>query len=238
MREPKISLVVPFYNEEACAREVVHSLAEALHAVQPEFELLLIENASSDGTRDILRREAAADARLKVIELNVNIGYGGAVLKGLGLGSGEWLGFTCGDGEISSVDVAWLASVAADSKVDFYKAKRLDRRDGAWRKLLSLGYHFIVGAMFGVHVTDINGYPVLIRKKVYNRLKLTRSNWVFNVELLLRLRETGVRVAEVDVPHRERLGGSSHVRFWTPVVFLLQLFSLWLEERRGAQGAS
>ncbi|HBW21902.1 MAG: hypothetical protein A2X28_02110 [Elusimicrobia bacterium GWA2_56_46] len=231
MKEPAVTLVVPFYNEKDCAERAVGELASALDAVEPGFELLLVENASTDGTREILRRAAAGDPRIRVVELDVNIGYGGAVLKGLSLGRGEWVGFTCGDGEISASDTAWMCSFTRVSGLDFCKAKRLNRRDGAWRKFLSLGYHFLVGSCFSIHVTDINGYPVLMRRAVYSRLRLSRTDWVFNVEMLLRLRQEGLRMAEVDVTHRPRLGGRSHVSLRTPVEFFFQLVSLWRRNR-------
>lgn len=232
MKTPAISLVIPFYNEKDCAARTVKELVSALDPVEPGFELLLIENASTDGTREILRRAAAGDPRLKVVELDVNIGYGGAVLKGLSLASGDWLGFTCGDGEIAASDTAWMCSLTKMPGLDFYKAKRLGRQDGAWRKFLSLGYHFLVGVGFDIHVTDINGYPVLMRKSVYSRLRLERADWVFNVEMLLKLRQAGVRMAEVDVIHRPRSGGRSHVNLRTPLEFFSQLLSLWQAERR------
>lgn len=231
MKGPAISLVVPFYNERDCAAEAVAELAAALDAVDPSFELLLVENASSDDTRAILRRAAAADGRIRTVELDENIGYGGAVLKGLSLARGERLGFTCGDGEIGPEDTSLVCALAGAPGVDLCKAKRLGRRDGAWRKLLSVGYHFLVGTLFNIHVTDVNGYPVMMTRKVYSRLRLSRADWVFNVEMLLRLRQEGFRMVEVDVTHRPRLGGRSHVGFWTPFVFIAQLLSLFQEER-------
>lgn len=231
MSGPVMSLVVPFYNEETCAERAVAELLSALSSVEPACELLLVDNASSDGTREILRRTAALDPRVKVVELDVNIGYGGVILKGLSLAKGQWLGFTCGDGEIGPEDTAWVCSLARAPGVDFCKAKRLGRQDGAWRKALSLGYHFLVGLLFNIHVTDINGYPVMMRREAYSALRLSRTDWVFNVEMLLRLRQTGLRMVEADVQHRLRLGGSSHVSLWTPFVFFSQLLSLWMDER-------
>lgn len=231
MNGPVMTMVVPFYNEEACAERAVSELLSALSSVEPDFELLLVENASSDGTREILRRAAAADPRIKVVELNVNVGYGGAILKGLSLARGQWLGFTCGDGEIGPEDTAWVCSLARVPGVDFCKAKRLDRQDGAWRKALSLGYHFLVGLLFNIHVTDINGYPVMMRRETYSALRLSRTDWVFNVEMLLRQRQAGLRMVEADVTHRLRLGGSSHVSLGTPFVFFRQLLSLWRDEQ-------
>jgi hypothetical protein len=143
------------------------------------------------------------------------------------------VGFTCGDGEVAASDVAWLCSFTRVPGLDFCKAKRLGRQDGAWRKLLSFGYHLLVGILFNIHVTDINGYPVLMKRAVYSKLALSRADWVFNVEMLLRLRSNGMRMAEVDVAHRARLGGRSHVRFWTPLVFIFQLISFWKHERLG-----
>lgn len=236
MSAPALTLVVPFYNEEACAERAAAGLAAALGAAEPDYELLLVENGSSDGTRAILRRAAAAEPRIRLEELDANIGYGGAVLRGLSLARGRYVGFTCGDGEIAPEDTAWVCSLARAPGVDLCKAKRLGRRDGAWRKLLSVGYHFLVGLLFNIHVTDVNGYPVVMRREVWEAMRLRRTDWVFNVEMLLRLRQGGFRMVEADVEHRARLGGRSHVGPLTPLVFLGQLLALWRSEKTAGGG--
>ncbi|MFA5160815.1 MAG: glycosyltransferase family 2 protein [Elusimicrobiales bacterium] len=232
MTAPKVVLVIPFYNEEECAEKCVSDLDAALTGAGINFELLLVENGSKDRTPEILRALEKKDARIKTIFIRENIGYGGAILRGMEQAGGDWIGFTCGDGEISPEDTAWMCKATFAAGFDFCKAKRVDRKDGAVRKLLSMGYHLLVGLLFRIHVTDLNGYPVLMRKRVHDKMHLTHANWVFNIEMMWDARRLGVRMAELDVRHCKRLGGHSHVGFMTPAVFLLQLLSLWNELRK------
>ncbi|MDQ7772702.1 MAG: glycosyltransferase family 2 protein [Elusimicrobiales bacterium] len=227
--KPGLSLVIPFYNEEACAGPVVRGTLEALEKAGLDFELILVENASSDGTRRILEG-FSGDPRVKVLKLERNIGYGGAVTEGLAAAAGRHLGFTCGDGEIEPGDTAKVCRIAICSGEPVCKARRVDRLDGPWRKFLSVAYHLLVGLLFRVHVTDVNGYPVILTREAYEAIGLTSRNWVFNVELLVKARRLGFGILEPEILHRRRAGGRSHVGFGTPLAFLAQLLRLRLSD--------
>ncbi|MFZ5800935.1 MAG: glycosyltransferase family 2 protein [Candidatus Omnitrophota bacterium] len=230
---PSLSLVIPFYNEEECAKRAIRELVAAFDAAGvSEIEFLLVENGSTDNTSALLRDLAQVDRRLKIIATEKNVGYAGAVLTGLSRADGKWIGFTCGDGEIAPEDVVAVFDIARQAGLDFCKAKRIGRQDGLWRKALSYGYHLLVSLLFSVHVTDINGYPVIMQRQVFARMRIPVTNWVFNVEILLEVRRLGLRMVEVDVKHLKRLGGHSHVSPFTPLIFLWQLVSLRLKQKQ------
>jgi hypothetical protein len=117
------------------------------------------------------------------------------------------------------------------SGLDLCKGKRIHRRDGPLRQFISFGYHVIVSLLFRIHITDVNGYPLLMRRENFSALDLRQRNWVFNLEVLHGARRLRLKIAEVDVEHRPRAGGRSHVRWYFPLVFLWQLLVYWLDER-------
>lgn len=239
MKSPReLSVVIPFYNEEACAAEVVEEMVSVLDKEGLDYELLLVNNGSEDRTGELLKGICAERPRLRLIQLKQNRGYGGAILAGLAAAEGRVLGFTCGDGQISPADLVRVYKVLASGQVHFCKAKRVGRQDGLLRQLWSFGYHVLVGILFRVHITDVNGYPVLMERGIFQRMRLKRENWIINVEILLAARRLGVAMAEVDVCHRDRMGGRSHVNWMTPLIFLAELMAFAWEihrcRRRGA----
>lgn len=235
---PQISLVMPAYNEEACIGQTVPNQLDALERSGVTHELIVVDNGSSDRTGPILDELARARPRLRVVHLSPNRGYGGAITRGFAEAEGDVVGFNCADGEIDPQDVIVLYRVLSAGDLDICKAKRIDRQDGIVRALMSFGYHFLVGLTFRIHTTDINGYPVLIRRSALQRLSLVASNWMINVDILREARAAGLRMGEIDVQHRRRAGGRSHVRWYYPVLFTYQLFSYRRSVRRRAPGSA
>lgn len=218
-----LSLVVPLYNEEACAERSISDLLRCLESSAVRYELLAVNNGSRDRTPAILEELAARWPPLRVLHFPENQGYGGAILAGLGAARGTVVGFTCGDGEVSPEAVVVIHSILRAGSLDLVKAKRIGRRDGIIRQLFSFGYHLVTAFLFRLHITDINAYPVLMTREAYGRIAPTARDWMINIDILSGARRLDLRTAELDVSHRERLAGRSHVRFWFPLLFLWQL---------------
>ena len=222
-----LSVVIPVFNEEACIRGTVVEIVEHLKQCGISHELIAVNNGSTDGTGRILDELRLEQSSLIVVPLAVNDGYGGGILAGWRRSRGRVIGFTCADGEVDANDIVTLFRVLDAGKLDLCKGKRIHRRDGLFRTVISFGYHILVGLLFRIHITDVNGYPVLMRRESLAALDLQQRNWVFNLEVLFGARNLGLTIAEVDVEHRPRAGGRSHVRWYFPFVFLWQLLVYW-----------
>ena len=219
----ELSLVVPLYNEETCIGRSLPDLLQCLEKSGICYELLAVNDCSLDRTKEILDELAVQWPRLRVFHLPQNQGYGGAILTGLEAAQGMILGFTCGDGEVSPEDVISIYTILRTGAIDLVKAKRIRRQDGFMRQLFSFGYHLIVMLLFRAHVTDVNGYPVLMTREAYQRIAPTARDWMINVDILVGMRRHNLRTAELDVIHRKRLGGCSNVRLWYPFLFLWKI---------------
>lgn len=227
-----LSIVMPAFNEEACIDQALSELIEVLDKRDLHYELVVLDNGSSDGTFAVLEKVRKRHPQVTVVRFAENQGYGGAIARGLSLCSGAVVGFTCADGEVPAESVVQMYDLLQSGHIDLCKGKRIGRTS-LRRQLWSVGYHLVVGLLFEIHITDINGYPVLTRRRVVEDMRLSRTNWMINIEILLHARQRGLITAELDVPHRERLGGRSHVRWYFPLVFLVQLvqFRWWLWRR-------
>lgn len=219
----ELSLVIPMFNEEPCCRLVVEDQLAALENLAVPYELIVINNGSTDRTGEILEDLRRAHSRLKVVSFPVNHGYGGAVLAGMNSATGKFIGFTCGDGEVPADAALKMYRLLKTGAGDLCKAKRVGRRDGLWRSILSFGYHLAVSFALRIHISDLNGYPVVMSAETFRDLRISETSWIFNLDMLVRCRRAGRTMIEVDVPHLPRAGGHTKVTLVTPLMFLFQL---------------
>jgi glycosyltransferase involved in cell wall biosynthesis len=231
MSKVDLSCIIPAYNEEACLKESLRELFNVLDAAHISYEVIVIDNGSIDATGTILKELSPVYPQLRSFRLEVNQGYGGAIMHGFARAQGEVLGFISADGETAPESVLQVFRIIRLGGIDLCKAKRLNRQDGALRKLFSFGYHLVVSLVFKLSTTDINGYPLFMTAESYRRMRLSRKDWMINLQILYQARCLGLTSVELDVRHRRRLGGASHIRWFTSLVMLCQIFSMRLTER-------
>lgn len=216
----KISLVLPFYNEEKGAQSVIEGLARQLEEERIDYELVVVENGSVDRTEFILKKIADANPRVRMVAVPVNQGYGWGILRGLSAASGDLLGFLCGDGQISPLDVSRVASQALREPAVISKVKRVTRQDGWKRKIVSRIYNFLFSFVFGVTDTDVNGTPKIFSRSIYNQLKLDSKDWFIDAEFMIKAARMKKPVKCVSVDFFSRTTGQSNVRMGTVGEFL------------------
>src|SRR5262245_61157725 len=98
--KPELSIVLPFYNEEGCAEQVLREVHSAMIPLQVPFEIIAVQNGSSDRTAEILQRLAEEFDPLRVLTIDVNQGFGYGLLQGMRESRGDILVYMPGDGQI------------------------------------------------------------------------------------------------------------------------------------------
>ena len=220
--EPEFSLVIPLYNEAACAKRSVQDILDALEAhVAGRYELILVINGSTDGTGAICESFAQRYPHVKTVRFNENQGYGGGILGGLAHAQGTYCGFTCGDGQAPPEVLIRLLSEIAGGEYDVVKATRIKRRDGLARSLQSAVYNWMFRWIFQVPSRDINAMPKLLRREVYEQLALESTDWFIDAEIMIKAHHGGWRILEVPAESLGRIGGASTVRLGTCFEFLV-----------------
>ena len=222
MGEPDFSIVVPLYNEEACAGRTIQGLVDALEARWTDrYELILVINGSTDGTVAICEDFAARYAQVRTVRFAKNQGYGGGILGGFAKARGAYCGFTCGDGQAPPEVLTMLMTEIAQSGFDVVKAIRVNRRDGLARHVQSTVYNWFFRWLFQIPAHDINAMPKLMRREVYYRLALESTDWFIDAEIMIKAHHGGWRIREVAAEYRGRIGGASTVRLGTCFEFLV-----------------
>jgi len=216
-----LSLVIPFYNEEKNVREVISGLSDTLERSSIDYELVLVNNGSTDKTPQILESLAKEkpDA-IKIVHVSVNQGYGGGIINGLKRVSEEYVGFMDGDGQIKPSDVLKVYSKLMDANLDLCQVKRVAREDELVRKFISYCYNFIFRFLFSWKVKDVNATPKIMRREICQKLDLVSKDWFLDAEVIIKCTKMRCKVGEVSAIFHKRETGKSEVNFYTILEFL------------------
>lgn len=213
MRNPRLSVIVPAYNEEENVVPLAEEIIAALDGLAGGFELILVDDASTDSTASVIRR--IGDPRVRGVFHRLNCGQSAAVASGFRTARGEWVATLDGDGQNDPADLPAMLEQAVRERVDCVTGVRTKRQDTFIRRMSSKVANGYRNWITGDRVSDAGcGIRVVCRESL-------REIPVFNGLhrfLPTLLRGQGFTVAERPVNHRERLRGKSkygvHNRLW------------------------
>lgn len=200
-----LSIVIPFYNDAGCPKIFVRELKKELRGI--EYEIILVDDCSKDSTPQEL--DSLKSQNIVIIHNKHNLDYGGAIIAGLDIAKGDIIGFTCGDGEVTAKDVIKVYKNMGN--LDVIKAIRKNRQDGLDRKFISFIFNIWDKLRFGINLEDINGYPLFMKKEVYQKVYNLRKDWIFNTDLIRKILAQGYLITGVKVKHKKRVKGKSHM---------------------------
>jgi glycosyltransferase involved in cell wall biosynthesis len=205
---PSVSLFMPIYNEAALVEPVVRKAVTVLEAIGADFEVIVVDDGSIDGSGAIADAIAAADARVRVIHHGHNQGYGQALRTGFAAGTRDVVVYT----DIDEPADLWLLREALPHLAthDLVIGYRIDRTGTPRRRAFTWGYNTLVRVLFGVRVRDINFSFKLIRRDALRAMHLGASSVFIDGELLVEAKRLDLRIVEIPVRNQERTLGTSH----------------------------
>ena len=220
----KFSLVIPAYNEEANIPSVVRGMREALCEFETSFEIIVVDNGSTDRIPEILRQLATDVPELRSIRIEVNRGYGNGVMVGLREAKGDILGWVDADNQIAPEDVVAAYLAIRDGQADLVKAVRRSRRESLFRGIQSVVYNALFRLLFGGSLRDINAKPKLFVRSFWESSHLVSLDWFIDAEVMIKAMRKGSRIAEVEVSWGARTSGRSNIRLSASIEFLKNMF--------------
>ena len=222
-----LSIVIPVYNEAASLETLVASIDEAMTPLALRYEIVFVDDGSTDGTLDTLKSLADRHERLRVFSFRRNLGKSAALLCGFQKANGEYILTMDGDLQDDPRDFQPMYDRMIADGADIVSGWRRDRHDSALKVASSrLFNRLIIRLLFGSTFKDMNSGIKLYRAEVAKELHLYGGLHRF---IPLIATEKGYRVVECPVSHRHRQYGASKyspAKILTEMPDLLTVFFL------------
>src|SRR3989304_7579895 len=201
-----LSFFSPAYNEETNKKNPVLKAKKVLLQVADVWEIIIIDDGSSDKTGQIADKLSKDDARIKVVHHKPKRGYGGALKSGFDSAKYEWVAFTDADGQFDFGEIEKF--IANKDEADLILGYRKNRADSLARKIFTFGWSALAAALLGLRVKDYSCGFKMIKKSAYRKLlPLVGEEKVTQIEMLVKAKKKGLRFAEVGVTHYPRTSG-------------------------------
>jgi glycosyltransferase involved in cell wall biosynthesis len=227
----ELSVVVPVFNELANLDPLVERVRATLNGRALTWELLLVDDASSDGSADRLDALAVSEPRLKVLHFLRHAGQSAALEAGFRHARGRWIALIDADLQTYPEDLPLLLDVVEREGADAAVGIRVERHDSGWKRVSSRFANWVRNRLTREDIVD-TGCPLkLIRAEAIACLVPFDGMHRF-VPTLLRM--GGYTVRQVPVRHAPRTAGRSHYGTWDRAVRGLRdaLGVRWLQDRR------
>ena len=225
---PELSIVVPLFNEEESLPLLVEKLLLALRPLGRSFELVLVDDGSSDRTADVLRQQAAGAPELVAVLLRRNYGQTAAMAAGFDASRGRLIVTLDGDLQNDPADIPMLLG-RLEEGYDLVSGWRHQRQDHAVSRLLpSKIANALIARVTGVRLHDYGCSLKAYRRELVEDMNLYGELHRFLPALAFI---EGARIAEVKVNHNARQFGQSKYGIDRTFRVLMDLFTVWFMKR-------
>ena len=206
-RAPGVTIIVPAYNEEGSLRTVVEEIVEVAKSALTEWETLIVDDASTDGTSRIAAELRAEHPEVRCFTHETNRGSGGAILSGITNARCDLVIYVPADGQFHLQELGEFVDAIADC--DIVIGARIGRSDYSWfRRLSSRVFIRLVNVLFRQDFRDVN-WVHMWRRRVFD-VVTPRARGVFLLEeILVRAERSGFRVREIDSAYIPRMAGQA-----------------------------
>jgi len=202
-----LSVIMPAHNEEVVIAETVRHTSEAVATWTQDFEIVVVNDGSQDRTREIVASIAATDPHVRLINHEVNKGYGAALVSGFEAFTKDLVFFMDSDGQFDIHDLEQFFPLI--EQYDAVLGYRINRQDTRMRKLNAWGWKLLVSSIFKLRVRDVDCAFKLYRAPFFQEHRLETRGAMINAEILYKLKRAGYTYAEVGVRHLPRKGGQA-----------------------------
>ena len=226
---PSISAFFPCYNDSNTIGDLVIEAERQLQQLTDDYEIIVVNDGSSDNSADVLRALAAAVPRLRVVTHERNRGYGGALRSGFAAATKDLVFYTDGDGQYDVRELPILVMLLTDD-TDFVNGIKMRRQDPTYRIHAGNLHRFLMRWLFWLPIDDVDCDFRLVRRRILEDIDLHSTSGSICVELVKHAQRAGAQFREVSVHHYARKYGRSE--FFKPGKILstyLHLAGMWLE---------
>src|SRR6186997_123167 len=222
-----LSVFFPAYNDSGTIASLVITALRTARKLTPDHEVIVVNDGSADNTAEILDELARTYPAVRIVHHEKNRGYGGALRTGFATATRELVFYTDGDAQYdpSEMEVLWRQF---GDEVDLVNGYKISRSDPLHRILIGRIYHHTVKILFGLKVRDVDCDFRLMRRHIFDVVRLEKSSGVICLEMMKKFQDAGFRVAEVPVHHYHRAFGTSQFfNFPRILQTVIDVMKLW-----------
>lgn len=229
-----VSLVIPMFNEEENIEHAIDCAVSALEAQGGDYEILIVDDASTDRSVEVVRRLAAANPHIRLLRHEVNRKLGATLRTGYAAASKDLVLYMDADLPFDPYDLIRAIRALDVTRADLIAGYRLDRTtEGFRRTVYSYLYNTLIGLLFGWPHRDINFSFKLMRREVLEAVELRSEGSLIDAELIVKAKNLGFVIQQLGLDYYPRTRGSSTLS--SPSVILKifrELVHLFPEMRR------
>ena len=223
-----IAAIMPIYNEADCLAENFDKVVNFFESHFLDFEIIVVESGSTDGSDKFLASRAEGNKNVRVIREGSRNGFGSAVRLGLKAATKD---LVCVQTIDLPYDLKYLAKAAELlQRVDYVLSYRSTDGRSCKRRLLTFIYDLLVRAIIRVKVKNVNSALKVYKTPILKNLELHSAGWTLDAEVLMKLSNTTLKFERIPVPYTERTSGTSTIVFGTPIKILLDLLKMKLSQ--------
>jgi len=200
-----LSVFFPCYNEAENIEPLVAKTRDVLERLVADWEIIIVDDGSSDGTGRIADRLAGSDPRIRVVHHRRNRGYGAALRSGFAAATRSYVFYTDGDGQFDVGEIDKL--LLRRDEADIISGYRKRRQDNLIRRINSACWSFLVQRVLGFRCRDVDSAFKLYKREIFDRIELKSDGALIDAEVLARATRAGYTVATVPVTHLPRVAG-------------------------------
>jgi glycosyltransferase involved in cell wall biosynthesis len=229
MIDKSISVFMPAYNEEDNIQSAVLEAEEMLKNTTNDYEIIVVNDGSTDSTKLILNNLLLKLPCLRVIEHFVNKGIAEAIKSGLFSAKKDLIFYNSADRQARMEAIKYFIPLMKD--YDIVVGALRKRRDNLIRRISSTIYHKLISVLFGINLRNINALKLIKASAIEDILIESKSAFV-DAEILIKANKAGYRITEVEIEHLPRLKGKQKgARLSTVLGTIRDLLSLYRKIR-------
>jgi len=226
-----ISVIFPAFNEEGNIQCTVETVLKVLPEVATRWEVIVVDDGSSDATALVCDRLKARYSEVEVIRHEQNRGYGAALKSGIMSAKYDLIFFSDSDGQFDFRELQQLICWSED--YDIVAGYRAKRHDPLHRRINALGWNVLVRLVLGIKIRDIDCAFKLFRRSVFDHIQIRCVGAMVNTEILAQATRLGMRIHQVKVNHfPRRYGKQSGANPRVIIIAFRELSRLWRKLRR------
>lgn len=230
---PFISFLIPVFNEELNIARMLRNLFAILNA-HPEWnwEVILIEDGSKDGTRQVIEAEMPKYCHTKLILHDTNQGYTRSLKDGIVAARGQYLMYIGADEEFDSSEIPAFIEILRKNETDVLLGVRWQRNAyQLFRFFLSVIYIFLLNYLFKIRINDYNWSQAWSRK-IIDQIQISSTSLFVLPEIIIKAHDLGYRIKEIPSNHRGRQAGKSSVHMGIMGAALWDAIKFWWRRRK------